>query len=110
MNRHIATRPAPGILALCAGLWLCSPLAYAKTHIVRIEKMAFVPETVTVAPGDTIEWRNADVVPHTVTAEDFDSDTLESSGRFRKKLKGSKEIPYFCRFHPMMKGMIRIQK
>lgn len=37
---------------------------------VEIKHFKFVPERLTVAPGDTVVWVNLDLVPHTVTAKD----------------------------------------
>ncbi|MGH2881404.1 MAG: hypothetical protein ACRDPA_01645, partial [Solirubrobacteraceae bacterium] len=34
--------------------------ASAATHSVQISRSAFTPQTVTVAPGDTVVWTNAD--------------------------------------------------
>ena len=39
-----------------------------RTHTVKIEGMAFVPATLEVSVGDTVEWINEDLVPHTATA------------------------------------------
>jgi len=38
------------------------------THTVTIDGFAFHPPVLTVKQGDTVEWRNSDPVPHTVTA------------------------------------------
>jgi plastocyanin len=42
--------------------------------IVMDNQMAYVPATMTVAPGATITIRNDDVYPHTITATDFDAE------------------------------------
>ena len=42
--------------------------ALSATHVILIERMAFHRvQPSTLAVGDTIEWRNQDVVPHTAT-------------------------------------------
>jgi plastocyanin len=61
-------RSAGRAFALAAALVLFPGLAAAKDHQVSIEGMKFVPETVEVAPGDTVTWTNKDFVPHTVSA------------------------------------------
>jgi plastocyanin len=43
--------------------------------IVAMKNYAFVPKSVTVAPGTTVTWRNDDNITHTATADNklFDS-------------------------------------
>ena len=37
--------------------------------VVEIREFKFEPATLTVHEGDTVEWKNDDNVPHTVTAD-----------------------------------------
>lgn len=39
--------------------------------------MKFVPETLTVNPGDTVRWVNRDFFPHTATAQDKSLDSRD---------------------------------
>ena len=81
------------------GLILCTLGLFAgdqrkpKTHTVTIEGMRFQPETLTVAPGDTIVWVNKDLVPHTATSKagGFDSKVIQAdkSWRFTVRNKGT---------------------
>jgi plastocyanin len=50
----------------------------AKSHDVSISGFKFQPDTLTVHVGDTVQWKNSDIVPHTVTATDksFASSTI----------------------------------
>lgn len=102
----------------CAAL--CVPLAGARpgaaqggarTHRVTIEKFAFVPGILTVRAGDTIEWLNTDLVPHTATAKDrsWDSGSLSKNAVGAVKLASPGTIEYLCRFHPHMTGMIVVE-
>jgi len=43
--------------------------ASTKTVTVVIRGFKFDPETVTVNQGDTVEWKNEDIVPHTATED-----------------------------------------
>jgi plastocyanin len=47
----------------------------AATQTVVIKGMKYQPAEITVHVGDTVEWKNQDIVAHTVTARDksFDS-------------------------------------
>ncbi len=99
-----------------AALFLAAALATGahaagKSHAVTIEGMKFVPEQLQVAAGDTITWTNRDIVPHTVTStvSKVESGDLQSgkSWKFTAKTKG--EMPYVCRLHPGMKGVVVIK-
>jgi len=56
-----------------------------KVVTVEIRNFAFDPATVTVHPGDTVEWKNEDAAPHTATADTpkpgFDSGEIKSGQR-----------------------------
>ena len=101
-------------VALCAALLCASdPAAFAagKDHTVRIEGMKFVPEKLEVAAGDTITWTNADIVPHTVTAQaaKIESGSIDGGKSWKLVAKRKGEMPYVCRFHPMMRGTISVK-
>jgi plastocyanin len=78
---------------------------------VTIEGMKFNPERLEVAAGDTVVWKNNDLVPHTVTASAARVESGEiapnKSWRFVAKKKG--EMPYICRLHPVMKGVLVVK-
>ena len=78
------------------------------THRVVIEKFAFVPARLTVRPGDTIEWINADLAPHTATARDrtWDTGSLGKGANAGIVATIPGRLDYFCRFHPHMAGEI----
>ena len=85
--------------------------AAGKTHAVRIEGMKFVPERVEVAAGDTIVWTNKDIVPHTVTAAEakVESGELQTDKSFKLVAKKPGEMPYICRLHPVMHGVVVVK-
>lgn len=113
MKRALHFKAAPGIFVLGALALLAHASVAAETHRVRIVDMKFVPETLTIHAGDTVEWTNEDLVPHTVTEEakkpKLDSGMINGSARFNSQFKKPGEIPYFCRFHPLMKGKIQVR-
>ena len=82
-----------------------------KTHTVTMENMRFQPESLTVAPGDTVVWVNKDLVPHTATsrAGEFDSQVIqaEKSWRFTVRKKG--DFAYVCTLHPTMTATLRVK-
>lgn len=78
---------------------------------VRIARFAFDPAQVEIVAGDSVTWTNADLAPHTATAEDgaWDTSRLERGGRGRVTFDVPGEYPYFCVFHPHMKGTVTVR-
>jgi len=78
------------------------------THQVLIERFAFVPPTLTIAQGDTVEWINRDIAPHTATdnggAWDTAGLTKGQSSKVAFTAPGTET--YICRYHPDMRGEI----
>jgi plastocyanin len=82
-----------------------------KTHTVTMETMRFQPESVTVAPGDTVVWINRDLVPHTATSKagGFDSQIIEAEEAWRVTVWKKGDFPYVCTFHPTMTAVLRVE-
>lgn len=80
---------------------------------VEIHNFAFQPATVTVHPGDTVEWKNEDSVPHTATGDStkpaFDSSTIQPGATWRYDAKEKGTYNYICTIHPYMKGTLIVQ-
>lgn len=78
---------------------------------VEIRKFKFVPETLTVGPGDVIVWKNSDIVPHTATSEDdgWDSSTIAAGDEWTIIVTGGMQGEYYCRFHPSMTANLEIK-
>ncbi len=83
----------------------------AKTQEVAIKDFAFVPQVITVAPGTTVTWTNADEDPHTVTATDkgFHSAAMDSGDKYSFTFTKPGEFAYFCALHPHMTGKIIVK-
>jgi plastocyanin len=79
-----------------------------KLHRVVIEDFAFRPQRLEVRPGDSVEWVNLDLAPHTASAEDgaWDSGELARQDAFRATFQAAGRFAYLCAFHPMMRGEI----
>src|SRR5262249_8878309 len=92
---------------------LCSGLAAARQHSgsnknysIVIKKFKFAPEMMEVNVGDTITWKNEDIVPHIVTGPKFKSKSLDQGESWTYTAEQKGEFPYYCRFHPTMKGKV----
>ena len=84
-----------------------------KVVTVEIRNFAFDPATVTVHPGDTVEWKNEDNVPHTATANTpkpgFDSGVIQPGAAWRYAAREKGTYNYICKIHPYMKGKLIVQ-
>jgi plastocyanin len=79
-------------------------------HVVEIKGMKFVPEEITVAKGDTIEWINKDITTHDVTEEPtkaWTSSPLVAGKSWSTVVK--KTSDYYCSLHVVMKGKIVVR-
>jgi len=71
---------------------------------VVMKAISFQPAELTVHAGETIEWKNEDIVAHTVTANDgsFDSGLIQPGGTWKMTIKNTGTLEYHCRPHPNM--------
>ena len=109
-----------GALAFAASWVLGAALAAApasaaaadppRTHEVVIQGLLYVPETLTVRPGDVVVWINKDPFPHTVTAAGaFDSGSIAAGKSWRFTARKPGTHPYLCTLHTTMKGTLRVE-
>ena len=102
------------LLALAGAAFVAVPapvLAAGKTYTVVMKAMAFGPLPTNLHVGDTIIWVNNDFFRHTATAanKSFDVD-LAPKAQGRTVLTKAGTIPFICRFHPGMKGVLKVAK
>jgi plastocyanin len=73
--------------------------------------LAYQAPSMTVKVGTTIEWKNGDQVPHTVTADDnsFDSGLIDGGGTWRHTFNTPGTYTYHCIPHPFMVGTVVVQ-
>ena len=78
---------------------------------VTIANFTFKNQVVTVKPGTTVTWTNADDIPHTIVSKDgvFKSKVLDSGDRFTFTFAKIGQFGYFCSLHPHMTGMIIVK-
>lgn len=83
---------------------------------VAIRSYQYLPETINVAVGGTVTWYNQDVVAHTVThplpgevstVGAFDG-VLPVGGSYSFTFNAPGVFEYYCRFHPTMRGVVRV--
>jgi len=98
--------------ALVLSLTATSTLGAAPaTHTVAIDGFVFRPAVISVRVGDTITWRNADPVAHTVTEKTagLDSGDIAAGGAFRFVAKRKGRYTYVCTLHPTMRGELVVE-
>jgi plastocyanin len=98
------------LLVLPAASFVLVAALAASTHEVRIEGMKFALPDLAVQRGDTVTWKNADVVPHTATAAGkFDSGNIAPGQSFSRKMDKPGEFDYVCTYHPGMKAKLVVK-
>ncbi len=78
---------------------------------VKIDNFTFNSPVVTVKPGTTVTWTNADDIPHTVTSKDgvFKSKVLDTGDRFSFTFAKPGQFGYFCSLHPHMTATVIVK-
>ena len=79
-----------------------------RTVAVTIDKLAFgqIPRGLHV--GDTILWSNHDLFRHSVTAQGHFNLDLAAGATGRMMLGKAGTFPFTCKYHPGMKGVLRV--
>jgi plastocyanin len=97
-------------MLVCSGLAVAAFGSEAATE-VRIDNFTMSPKTVTVAPGTTVRWTNADDIPHTIVSDDhvFKSKVMDTGDQFAYTFATAGTFNYFCSIHPHMTGTIVVK-
>jgi plastocyanin len=105
-----ASAVAAGALMMgaVAGMARAAPAAPAA---VTIGNFTFNSPTLTVKPGTTVTWTNADDIPHTVVSKDgaFKSKVLDTGDRFSFTFAKVGQFGYYCSLHPHMTGTVTVR-
>lgn len=81
------------------------PAAPAEAGVVSVEDNKFVPDTIEVAPGDTVTWEFNGATQHNVSGDGFKSDNMKD-GTFDHSFNSPGEYDYVCTLHPGMNGTV----
>jgi len=82
--------------------------AHNGTVHVTIDKLAFQPAEIEVKAGETIEWTNKDPFAHTATVKGGWEVSIPPGKSATHVATADDNVDYYCRFHPNMKGRIRV--
>ncbi len=76
----------------------------------------YLPYSITIFTGDTVQWNNPDSAAHTVTSGNisdgydgiFDSSLFMSGSTFEFTFDEAGTFDYFCMVHPWMTGIVNV--
>lgn len=87
-----------------------APATSAVGHDVAIASFAFSPNSVTIAPGDTVTWTNNDGTTHTVTGNNgsWGSGNLADAQTFTHQFNETGDFAYHCAIHASMTGLVHV--
>ena len=76
----------------------------------------YLPASITINAGDTVEWKNIDTAAHTVTGGSpvngpsgvFDSSLIMGGASFEYTFDEAGSYDYFCMVHPWMVGDVKV--
>jgi plastocyanin len=97
------------IMGVVADMARAAPAATPAT--VTIGNFTFNSPALTVKPGTTVTWTNADDIPHTVVSKDgvFKSKVLDTGDRFSFTFAKAGQFGYYCSLHPHMTGIVTVK-
>ena len=103
------------LLTACVALSILTLTSAAapkpRTHTVALRGMKNLPATLLVRAGDTVVWKNEDVVPHTATdrGKVFDSGNIEPGGSWSYVAGTKGTFSYYCAYHPNTQGRLVVR-
>jgi plastocyanin len=100
------------VLACCVAAGAAQHAPKPVVHRIVIDATSFSETSLTIRTGDTVEWLNKDVIPHTATATKkggFDSGVIPAGQSWRHTFDKAGRLPYVCSFHPTMKATLRVR-
>ena len=94
---------------LAAALLAVAPPATASQD-VSVQFAQFVPSTLALLPGETVQWTNVSPRTHTVTAASFASGELAPGAIFAWTAALPGVYAYRCTIHPEMSGELDVRR
>ena len=89
-----------------------SPAPSASAIFVDIRDYHYYPPSVTIKPGQTVQWRNDDLqVAHTISSTKnlFDSGNMDRGVVYSYTFTKPGKYEYSCRYHPYMMGTVIVE-
>jgi plastocyanin len=79
---------------------------------VTIKSLKYLSDTTQIKTGETVEWVNDDLTPHTVTSDsggELNSGSIDVGATWRHTFSQPGTFAYFCTFHKEMKGTVIVK-
>jgi plastocyanin len=83
--------------------------AFSGTIQIIINQLEYSPAEIEAKKGDKIEWVNQDILAHTATVRGDWDVMIAAKLKASLILKKTGTAEYYCRFHPNMRGRIRVK-
>ena len=102
--------PPKGVREAPAGA--VTPAAQPAGTKVTIKSLKYSPDTIQIKTGETVEWVNDDLTPHTVSSDsggELDSGSMDVGATWRHTFNQPGTFAYFCTFHREMKGSVIVK-
>ena len=113
------------LLYVCLG-WIMLVVVFpaglsqaGNSQIILLDRTPFyAPSTMTILPGQPVQWHNRSMQPHTVTHDGcgrgeqcaFASKHLHPGERFSVSGLSPGTYSYHCEIHPFMRGRIHVKR
>ena len=95
--------------ALACGLGAASVRGTGTHHEILMRGNSFSPRSLTITLGDTVVWKNADIVKHNaLRPETFDTGDLRGGETFSWVPSDTGEYRYRCTIHQRMRGSVTV--
>ena len=96
-------------LATCAG-GEAQIVSAGSKHEIQMRAVSFVPGELVVQVGDTVTWRNADIVRHNALRPgQFDTGELRPGERYTWVPADTGSFTYKCTIHQRMRGSLKVR-
>jgi len=76
---------------------------------VSMKGLAFVPDTVEIAAGESITFVNDDTVQHVVAGDQWQSGTIDPGESYTQAFTVAGANPIRCTIHPSMTGTVNVE-
>ena len=116
-HREFRNEPPPKILSEAAS-GTVAPAAQSAESVasaavtITMKSLKYFPDTAEIKTGQTVEWLNGDLTPHSVTSEnggELKSGSIDVGATWRHTFNQPGTFPYFCTFHREMKGSVTVK-
>ena len=99
---------ATAVCALAGAGFAVASLSATKT--VNMRATGFTPRTVTIAGGDTVQWRNVGTVNHQIVANNgsFASGLITPGKTYSRRIDTPGTYGYRDALHPNLRGTVRV--